>query len=164
MRAVVQRVERASVRVAPRSARDNQVGNPERSERVEEKTIARIGKGILVLVGVGKDDNSSDAKYLANKITNLRLFEDEEGKMNLSLKEVDGEILAVSQFTLYGDCRKGNRPSFTEAADLQDARRLYQEFVDNLRASSLKVETGEFQARMLVSLENDGPVTLILEA
>lgn len=145
MRVVVQRVEKASVRVG-------------------EKTIAGIGKGILVLVGIGKDDNFSDAKYLANKITRLRIFEDEEGRMNLSLKEVEGEILAVSQFTLYGDCRKGNRPSFTEAADLEVAKRLYQEFVDNLRASSLKVETGEFQAKMLVSIENDGPVTLILES
>ena len=145
MRAVVQRVKEASVSVG-------------------ERKIAEIGKGILVLVGIGKDDNSSDAKYLADKIVKLRIFEDAQERMNLSLKEVNGEILAVSQFTLYGDCRKGNRPSFTEAADPQDARRLYQEFVDNLRAGSLKVETGEFQARMLVSLENDGPVTLVLEA
>ncbi len=145
MRAVVQRVERASVRVG-------------------EKTIARIGRGILVLVGIGKNDNSSDAKYLADKIIKLRIFEDAQERMNLSLKEVNGEILAVSQFTLYGDCRKGNRPSFTEAADPEVAKRLYQEFVDNLRAGSLKVETGEFRAKMLVSIENDGPVTLVLES
>lgn len=146
MRAIVQRVKNASVR------------------KVGEKTISQIGKGIVVLVGIGKKDSSSDARYLADKITRLRLFEDGQGQMNLSLQEVDGEVLVVSQFTLYGDCRKGNRPSFTQAAEPQDAKRLYQEFIDNLRGSSLKVETGEFQARMLVSIENDGPVTLILES
>ena len=125
--------------------------------------VTEIGPGLCVFVGIGKADRQSIADHLAEKIRNLRIFEDESGKMNQSLVDVQKEVLVVSQFTLYGDCTKGNRPSFTEAALPADAERLYEHLVQRLRDSGLKVATGQFKAHMQVSLINDGPVTLILE-
>jgi D-tyrosyl-tRNA(Tyr) deacylase len=125
--------------------------------------VAEIGPGLCVFVGIGKTDRQSTADHLAEKIRNLRIFEDDSGKMNRSLADVQKEILVVSQFTLYGDCTKGNRPSFTEAALPADAERLYEHLVQRLRDFDLKVATGQFKAHMQVSLINDGPVTLILE-
>jgi len=145
MRAVIQRVSRAKVSVAG-------------------KVIAEIGKGFLVLLGVGKEDSEQDAEWLAEKITGLRVFEDREGKMNLSLAEVGGAILAVSQFTLYADCRKGRRPGFDQAAAPELAEKLYNYFVGKLREKIPKVESGKFQAMMQVELVNDGPVTLLLDS
>lgn len=145
MKAVVQRVKRASV----------EIGND---------TAALIGAGILVLLGVRLDDEERDAAYLAEKIANLRIFEDAGGKMNLSLKEVGGSALVVSQFTLYGDCSRGRRPSFTDAAGPEKGEALYNEFVRELRAQGIPVETGRFGAKMLVKLENDGPVTCCIES
>ena len=144
MKAVLQRVSRARV----------VIGNREHSS---------IGRGILVLLGVEKGDTHEDAETLAQKIVELRIFEDETGKMNRSLVEVQGAILAVSQFTLLGDCRKGRRPSFDNAAPPDEARRLYEEFVEKLKASGVQVETGVFQAMMEVELINEGPVTFILD-
>jgi len=144
MRLVVQRVREASV-------------------EVDGEVIGRIGRGLLVLVGVGKGDGESDAAYLAEKVVNLRIFDDEEGKMNRSLLEVGGGVLAVSQFTLYGDVRKGRRPSFERAAPPAEAERLFDYFVGELKKRAPEVATGRFGARMQVSLVNDGPVTLILE-
>lgn len=144
MRIVIQRVLGAEVNVA--------------GTRVTE-----IGPGLCVFVGIGKADRQSTADHLAKKIRNLRIFEDDSGKMNRSLADVQKEILIVSQFTLYGDCTKGNRPSFTEAALPADAERLYEHLVQRLRDFGLKVATGQFKAHMQVSLINDGPVTLILE-
>ena len=143
MRTVIQRVSWAKV----------QVGG---------QTIAEIGRGLLVLLGVGQDDSESEADFLADKIANLRIFEDAEGKMNLSVAEVGGEALVVSQFTLYGDCRKGRRPSFSNAALPETAERLYQHFTRRLSEIGVPTRTGQFQAKMAVSLENDGPVTIIL--
>jgi len=131
---------------------------------VEGKTVGQIGKGIVILLGVEKGDEERDADWLAEKICNLRIFEDQAGKMNLSLLETGGEILAVSQFTLAGNCAKGRRPSFDSAAPPQEAKRLYEYFVERLRGLGTKVETGIFQAMMQVSLANDGPVTFILES
>ncbi len=131
---------------------------------MEGQTVGEIGQGFLVLLGVGQGDTQSEADYLLEKILNLRIFEDSEGKMNLSLLAVKGELLVVSQFTLYGDCRKGRRPSFTEAEDPALARDLYERFISRLREENIPVQTGEFQARMEVHLINDGPVTLILES
>jgi D-aminoacyl-tRNA deacylase len=128
-----------------------------------EDTVGRIGAGICVFLGVGKEDTENNAAALAEKIINLRLFEDHRGKMNLSIMEARGAVLVVSQFTLYGDCRKGNRPSFTDAAPPAEGDRLYQYFVGRLRAAGLAVATGRFQARMKVTLANDGPVTFFLE-
>lgn len=145
MRAVIQRVKSAEV-------------------LVDGRVTGKIGKGLLVFVGVARGDGESDLTFLASKIPDLRIFEDNSEKFNLSLKEVGGELLVVSQFTLYGDCRKGRRPSFTEAEDPFLARDLYERFVHKLREDNLPVQTGEFQAKMEVHLVNDGPVTLILES
>ncbi len=144
MRAVVQRVSEASVAVAG-------------------ETIARIGRGVLVLLGVSRADGERAAEALAEKIVHLRIFEDEAGKLNRSLIEVGGEMLVVSQFTLLGDCRKGRRPSFIEAAEPDRAARLYEHFASRSAEFGVPVETGRFRALMAVSLVNDGPVTLILD-
>jgi len=145
MRAVIQRVKESSV-------------------KTEAETISRIDGGLLVLLGVAEGDRPQDADYLANKIVNLRIFEDEIGKMNCSLLESDGHMLVVSQFTLLGDCRKGRRPSFIAAADPAQATVLYEYFVEQARRLGASVQTGRFGARMEVALINDGPVTLILES
>jgi len=145
MKVVIQRVSRAEV-------------------RVDDKSVGQIGRGMLILVGVGKEDTTQDADYLVQKVTQLRMFEDEEGKMNLSSFEAGAEILVVSQFTLYGDCRKGRRPSFDKAADPQKGEELYNYFVGELRGQNIKVETGQFRAMMDVELVNDGPVTFTLES
>ncbi|HAX41011.1 MAG TPA: D-tyrosyl-tRNA(Tyr) deacylase [Solibacterales bacterium] len=144
MRAVVQRVSEANV-------------------TVDGRLTGAIGPGLVVLLGVGREDGEAQAVWLIDKILGLRIFEDEAGKMNVSLLETGGALLVVSQFTLYGDTRKGRRPSFDAAAPPQDARRLYEFFVDTARGRGVQVETGEFQARMRVSLVNEGPVTLICE-
>jgi D-tyrosyl-tRNA(Tyr) deacylase len=125
--------------------------------------IGRIGHGLCVFLGIGKNDGESNADHLAEKIKNLRIFEDENGKMNRSVEEVREEILVVSQFTLYGDCRKGNRPSFSDAAPPDEAEKLYEYFLGRLRGAGLLVATGQFKARMEVALTNDGPVTFIVE-
>jgi D-tyrosyl-tRNA(Tyr) deacylase len=145
MRAVVQRVSRA------------QVG-------VKGETAGKIGLGLLVLLGVGRDDTEADAIYLAEKIAGLRVFEDDQGKMNLGLSEVGGSVLAVSQFTLYGDVRRGKRPSFDGAAAPEKARMLYEFFVERIRAAGLHCETGRFQETMQVELVNEGPVTILLDS
>src|SRR5262245_46157075 len=145
MRAVVQRVKRASV-------------------TVDERVVGEIGGGLLVLLGVSKSDRESDADYLIDKVIGLRIFEDDQGKMNRSVAEVSGAILMVSQFTLYGDVRRGKRPSFDEAARTEEARRLYEYAVTKIRQAGLRCETGEFQAMMKVSLVNDGPVTILLDS
>ena len=145
MRAVLQRVSSARV-------------------IIDNKEYSRIATGLLVLVGVEKDDTSSDAEMLARRIVELRIFEDDGGKMNRSVAEIGGHILAVSQFTLLGDCRKGRRPSFDPAAPAETARALYQEFVDRIRALGIPVSTGVFQAMMNVELTNNGPVTFILDS
>jgi D-aminoacyl-tRNA deacylase len=133
--------------------------------RVGGAVIGEIGHGLLVLVGVGRDDTIDDVKYLAAKICDLRIFEGDAGKpMDRSVLDVAGSLLVVSQFTLYGDVRKGRRPSFDGAAPPDDARRLYEEFVRELRATHLPVATGEFQAMMQVELVNDGPVTLLIDS
>ncbi|UCG81560.1 MAG: D-tyrosyl-tRNA(Tyr) deacylase [Desulfobacterales bacterium] len=131
---------------------------------VDNETIGRIGPGLLVLLGVSQSDEEKDADYLAEKIAHLRIFEDDDGKMNRSLVETSGEMLIVSQFTLLGDCRKGRRPSFVQAAPPEKAERLYDHFVYQVRLKGISVGTGQFQAKMAVSLVNDGPVTLILES
>ena len=145
MRAVVQRVSRARVTVAG-------------------EVVGEIGTGLLVLLGVGKDDAESDAEYLANKIAALRVFDDQNGKINLALTDVGGAVLAVSQFTLYGDVIKGNRPSFHAAAPPERARQLYEYFVAQIRATGLRCETGKFQEMMQVELTNEGPVTILLDS
>jgi D-tyrosyl-tRNA(Tyr) deacylase len=145
MRAVVQRVREASV-------------------RVDREVVGRIGYGILVLLGVGQQDGPEDAAYLADKVVHLRIFADDEGKMNRSLLDTGGALLVVSQFTLWGDCRKGRRPSFVAAAEPEKAKALYQAFIRHARDSGVAVETGRFQEAMLVSLVNDGPVTLLLDS
>jgi D-tyrosyl-tRNA(Tyr) deacylase len=145
MRAVVQRVTDARVEVAGDIA-------------------GEIGAGLLVLLGVARDDTGSDADYLAEKINNLRVFDDAEGKMNLSLLETGGAMLVVSQFTLYGDVRRGRRPSYSDAAEPEKANELYQYFIDRVRSLGVRVETGVFQAMMKVSLTNDGPVTILLDS
>ena len=135
---------------------------------VDDVEVGRIGRGLLVFVGVAKDDGSSDVDYLAGKIRNLRIFEgeedDDDGRMNRSVVDAGGELLVVSQFTLYGDCRRGRRPSFDSAAPPDQARALFEELVQELGASGLKVKTGQFQAMMDVELVNDGPVTLLLDS
>lgn len=131
---------------------------------VNDKIIGEINKGFNILVGISKEDNLEDLKYLKDKILNLRIFEDENDKMNLSLLDVKGDILVISQFTLYGDCRKGRRPNFMEAEGGEKAKALYDKFVEMLKESNLKVETGEFGAHMKVDIQNDGPVTLMLDS
>jgi D-tyrosyl-tRNA(Tyr) deacylase len=123
-----------------------------------------IGLGLLVLLGVGREDTEADVNYLAEKIAGLRIFEDSDGKMNLSVTDVGGSVLAVSQFTLYGDVRRGKRPSFDAAADPDTARRLYDLFVERIRAARLRCETGRFQEMMQVELVNEGPVTILLDS
>src|SRR5690348_500069 len=145
MRVVVQRVSRAQVSVG-------------------ETVVGRINAGLLVLLGVAKSDTQADADYLVAKIVGLRIFEDEQGKMNLSVTDCGGAILAVSQFTLYGDVRKGKRPSFDEAAPPQIANELYELFVRKTREAGVPCETGRFQAMMQVELVNDGPVTILLDS
>jgi D-aminoacyl-tRNA deacylase len=145
MRAVVQRVTRARVTVA-------------------DRVVGEIGRGLLILLGVGHEDNEADADYLADKIAGLRVFEDDNGKMNRAVGEVQGSVLVVSQFTLYGDVRRGKRPSFDDAAPPEKARTLYEYFVARVRASGLRCETGEFQEMMQVELVNDGPVTILLDS
>ena len=145
MRAVIQRVTRASV-------------------SVDARVAGEIGAGLLVLLGVSRADNPESAAYLAEKIVNLRIFSDPAGKMNLSLLDVGGSALVVSQFTLYGDTRGGRRPSYIQAAPPEEANRLYEEFVRSMRALDIKVETGVFQAHMQVELVNDGPVTILLDS
>jgi len=144
MRAVVQRVGKAAV-------------------VVDSESVGEIGAGILVLLGVNRDDNESNAEKMVDKVLNLRIFNDDQGKMNLSCLEVNGDALVISQFTLYGDCRKGRRPSYAHAAEPEKAERLYEYFVRKMREFPLKVETGIFGAMMSVSLVNEGPVTLIVE-
>ena len=131
---------------------------------MEGRLTGEIGKGLLVFVGVGKGDNEGDISYMTSKIPELRIFEDPSGKFNLSLRDIHGEILIVSQFTLYGDCRRGRRPSFTEAEDPQVAKNLYEQFVSKMKGLDIPVQTGEFQANMEVRLINDGPVTLLLDS
>ncbi len=133
------------------------------SVTVEQKVVAQIGGGYLLLVGVEKGDTTAQADYLAKKVTNFRIFTDENDKMNLSIQDVDGEVLAVSQFTLAADLSRGNRPGFDTAATPQEAEPLYEYFVEQLRANGLKVQTGIFQADMKVALINDGPCTFILQ-
>lgn len=145
MRACVQRVSRANVRVGG-------------------ETVGKIGNGILVLLGVSAADTEGDLTALADKMAGLRIFEDQDEKMNLSLADVGGEILVVSQFTLYADCRKGRRPSFTDAAPPEKAERFYEIFVDYLRKKGFHVETGRFRTMMEVELVNDGPVTIWLDS
>ncbi len=146
MRAVIQRVKEASV-------------------EVDGKVVGKIGNGILVLLGVGKDDTEEDMKWIADKVVNLRIFQDENGKMNLSLLDIGGEVLVVSQFTLYGDARKGRRPSFTEAAPPEKGKEFYKKFVEYLKEKyNIKVETGEFGTMMDVHLVNWGPVTILLDS
>lgn len=145
MRAVVQRVSRAKV-------------------TVEGRVTGEIGRGLVVLVGVGKNDDEKHAVYLAEKISTLRIFVDEQGKMNRSLADAGGAVLAVSQFTLYGDARGQRRPSFITAAPPEEGKRLYEEFVKALRTLGVRVETGVFQAMMEVELVNDGPVTILLDS
>ena len=131
---------------------------------VENKTVGKIEKGYMVLLGVKKGDTKENADYLARKLCNLRIFEDENEKMNLSLKDVGGELLVVSQFTLYGDCRKGRRPSFSSAARPEVATKLYEEFIEKARKEGIVTKTGQFGAHMMVDLTNDGPVTILLES
>lgn len=145
MRAVIQRVTRASV-------------------TVDGRVAGEIGAGFLILLGVGRADNPESAVYLAEKIANLRIFSDEAGKMNLSLLDIGGSALVVSQFTLHGEMRGGRRPSFIQAAPPEEASRLYEEFVQSMRSLGVPVETGVFQAHMQVELVNDGPVTILLDS
>jgi D-tyrosyl-tRNA(Tyr) deacylase len=146
MRAVIQRVNQSRV-------------------IVDNKIVGSINKGLTVLLGVDKNDTSKDLEYMAEKIVNLRIFEDASGKMNLSALDVGGELLVVSQFTLFGDCRKGKRPSFTNAAPPDYADRLYKEFVKYIKGKyPIKVETGIFQAEMQLEIHNDGPVTILLDS
>ena len=134
------------------------------SVRVNDEIKGKIGKGFLVLLGVCDEDTDADGKYMADKITNLRVFEDEDDKMNLSLKDVNGELLIVSQFTLFGDCRKGRRPNFTGAGKPEHAEKLYNELIAHCKELNFTVQNGMFGADMKVELENDGPVTLLIDS
>jgi D-tyrosyl-tRNA(Tyr) deacylase len=145
MRAVVQRVSRASV-------------------KVKNETVGQIADGLVVLLGVTHADTETDANYLADKIAGLRVFEDADGKMNLSVGDIKGSILAVSQFTLFGDMRRGKRPSFDDAARPEQARKLYDYFVEKMRSTGLPCDTGTFQAMMQVELVNEGPVTILIDS
>ncbi|WP_276863377.1 D-aminoacyl-tRNA deacylase [Anaerococcus tetradius] len=145
MRAVIQKVKKASV-------------------SVDNKLVSEIGYGFMILLGVKDTDKEEDIEYIKKKISKLRIFEDNEGKMNLSLKDVGGEILMVSQFTLYGDARKGNRPSFSQSAKADKAEKYYEILINQLKEEGFKVKTGIFQTHMEVSLVNDGPVTIILDS
>lgn len=145
MRAVVQRVAKSRV-------------------TVESSEVGTIGKGLMVLLGIERDDTQKDLEYLADKVVHLRVFEDDNDKMNLSLLDVKGELLIVSQFTLYGDCRKGKRPSYDRAARPELAQQLYASFVEYCRQFDITVQTGQFQAMMMVEIHNDGPVTLMLDS
>ena len=145
MRAVIQRVSRCRV-------------------TVESNVVGEIGAGLLVLLGVSKTDNEAAADYLVEKIIGLRIFEDAEGKMNLSVPDSGGAVLVVSQFTLYGDVRRGKRPSFDAAARAEEAKRLYEYFISKVRGAGLRCETGQFQAMMEVELVNSGPVTIMLDS
>ena len=145
MRAVIQRVKEASV-------------------RVDGREVGSIGRGLLVFLGIGKGDDEGDLRYMIDKIYGMRIFEDTDGKMNLSLGEVGGEVLVVSQFTLYGDCRKGKRPSFVKAASADTGREFYLSFIEGLSSKGIRVEQGEYQAMMSVHLVNDGPVTILLDS
>lgn len=145
MRAVVQRVSSSKV-------------------TVDENTIGSVKKGLLVLLGVTHEDTSAEVDYLLEKIVNLRIFEDENEKMNLSLKDIEGELLVVSQFTLYGDCKKGRRPNFTNAAKPDLANKLYEEFIEKAKKQNITTSTGEFGAHMMVELTNDGPVTMLIDS
>ncbi|MCS7233135.1 MAG: D-aminoacyl-tRNA deacylase [Synergistetes bacterium] len=131
---------------------------------INDKEVGRIGKGFVILLGVGQNDTIEDLDYLIDKVVNLRVFPDMDGKMNLSLLDVGGEALVVSQFTLYADCRKGRRPSFTEAATPEKGKEMYELFINRLRERGIRVETGEFGAMMLVKIYNDGPVTIMLDS
>ncbi len=145
MRAVVQRVKKSSV-------------------TVDNKITGEISKGLMVLIGVEDGDTEKDAEYIADKITGLRIFEDEQGKMNLSVEDIGGEILAVSQFTLLADARKGRRPSFTKAAAPEEANALYRKVIEKISSKGINVGEGVFQAEMLVEIHNDGPVTILLDS
>lgn len=145
MRAVVQRVTKATV-------------------EVNGEIVGSINRGLLVFAGIGKDDDEKDIEYMADKVINLRIFEDRERKMNLSVRQIDGEILCISQFTLFGDCRKGRRPNFTGAAPPEQAEHLYNCFCRLLEESGVGISTGKFQAMMRINAENDGPVTILLDS
>lgn len=145
MRACIQRVKEASV-------------------SIENKLIGKIDKGLVILLGITHQDTEKDAQYLANKIVNLRIFEDKSNKFNLSMLDVNGQALIISQFTLYGDCRKGRRPDFTQAASPELAKGLYLKFIEIMKKTGITVAEGEFGAMMLVDIHNDGPVTLIVDS
>ena len=145
MRAVVQRVSYSNV-------------------SVDEKIVGSIKAGLMVLLGVEDGDSDIDLQYMIDKVTNLRIFEDEDEKMNLSIKDVNGELLVVSQFTLLGDCRKGRRPSFSSAAKPESANELYEKFVNQCKDQNIYVQTGQFQKHMAVDISNDGPVTILLDS
>lgn len=145
MRAVVQRVHQAAV-------------------TVNGKTVGEVGKGLVVFLGVGHEDGETDSDYLAGKIAGLRIFEDDQGLMNLSLQDIGGAVLSISQFTLFGDCRKGRRPGFSAAAPPEKAEALYNHFCASLRAQGLKVAAGIFQAEMRINVDNDGPVTILIDS
>ena len=145
MKAVIQRVKYANV-------------------KINENIVGSIQKGFLVLLGVGKEDNQNDVDYLVKKVTNLRVFEDENGKMNLALKDIEGKLLVISQFTLYADCSKGNRPSFINAGNPDKSKELYLKFIEECTKYDIEVQVGEFGAGMKVELLNDGPVTIIIDS
>lgn len=145
MRAVIQRVNNASV-------------------EVDGKTVGEIGKGLLVFLGVGDGDTDADLNYIADKTAGLRIFSDGDDKMNLSVTDIDGEILVVSQFTLYGDCRKGRRPNFTSSMEPVTAEKMYEDFIKTIESKGIKTAHGEFGADMQVSISNDGPVTILLDS
>ncbi len=145
MKAVIQRVKKASV-------------------EVNGEVVGRVGRGIMVLLGINRDDTAKDVQWMVDKIANLRIFEKESGKFDESLLDIDGELLIVSQFTLYGDCKKGRRPSFTDAMGAEDAKELFEIFVEKAKEKIKKVEKGIFQANMDVTLINEGPVTLIIDS